>query len=326
MKERICNQHEALVPQNSRGKKKTLVVVILTALTMILEIFFGFITGSLALLTDGVHMGTHTFALMITLIAYVVTDRNRNNPNFAFSSGKISVLGAYTNAIILGLIALLMVKEAAERLLNPVNIDFTEAIVVAVFGLIVNLVSALILGSSHGHKHGHDHDHGQENVAAGGHTADRVSRGDAPGDNGHTRHHEDYNLKAAYVHVLTDALTSILAIFALVIGKFFDLTWPDAAVALIGAAVILKWAASLLRGTGAILIDYYPQKEEADTVKAVIRRRGGVLLDFHIWKISEAQKAAQVTVSGLSTDTSAGLKEELGSILDLDHLTLELCD
>src|SRR6056297_2235761 len=119
MREQICNQYTRITPGNGQGKRKTLIVIILTAMTMFLEIFFGLITGSLALLTDGVHMGTHTFALLVTLIAYIVADKNRENPNFAFSSGKISVLGGYTNAFLLGLTALLMVKEAAERLMNP---------------------------------------------------------------------------------------------------------------------------------------------------------------------------------------------------------------
>jgi cation diffusion facilitator family transporter len=282
-----------------------LIVVILTALTMFMEIIFGLLSGSLALLTDGIHMGTHTFALMITLIAYMVTDRNRNNPNFAFSSGKISVLGGYTNAILLGMTALFMVKEAAERLMNPVEIDFTEAIIVAVLGLLVNLVSAFILGASHGYEHEHE---------AAGRPAGK-----------HAHFHEDHNLKAAYVHVLTDALTSILAIFALGTGTLFGLTWPDAAVALLGAAVILKWAFSLLRSAGEILVDYYPQSEEAARVKDVVVRRGGTLLDLHIWKLSEAHKAAQVTVSGLPLETASALKEELRSTLHLDHINMELC-
>lgn len=292
MRERICDQHSTIVTENGQGKRKTLIVVFLTALTMFLEIFFGLITGSLALLTDGVHMGTHTFALMVTLIAYVVADKNRRNPNFAFSSGKISVLGGYTNAILLGLTALLMVKEAAERLLNPQEIDFTEAIIVALFGLIINVISAFILGSSHGE------------------------------DADHT--HEDHNLKAAYVHVLTDALTSILAIVALSMGKLFDLTWPDAIVAIIGAAVILKWAYSLLKSTGEILVDYYPQKDDTDKIADAVNRHGGTLLDLHLWKISESHMAALIAIADANPIIATELKEELRSILELDHITIEV--
>ncbi len=292
MRERICNQHTGITPENGQGKRKTLIVVILTALTMILEIFFGLITGSLALLTDGVHMGTHTFALLVTLIAYIVADTHRKNPNFAFSSGKISVLGGYTNAILLGLTALFMVKEAVERLMNPLSIDFTEAIAVAVFGLLINIISALILGSSHGAEDNH--------------------------------HHHDHNLKAAYVHVLTDALTSILAISALVTGKLFGVMWPDALVALIGAAVILKWAFSLLKSTGEILVDYHPQKNAAKTAAQVINRFGGTLVDFHLWRTSESHKAALLTIDESNLSSIALLKEELRALLELDHITLEV--
>jgi len=293
MSERICNQHWVTGQNNKQGKRKTLIVVILTAATMILEIIFGLFTGSLALLTDGIHMGTHTFALLVTLIAYTFADRNRNNPNFAFSSGKISVLGGYTNAVLLGLTALFMVKEAVERLLNPVEISFTEAIIVAVFGLAINIISAFILGASHGEEHSY--------------------------------HHHDHNLKAAYVHVLTDALTSILAIFALVIGRFFGLTWPDAAVALVGAGVILKWAYGLMKSTGEILVDYYPQRSEVDMVADMVDRRGGKLLDIHLWRTSESHKAALVAISEPDRGAVQELKKELSSLLDTDHLTLEVC-
>jgi cation diffusion facilitator family transporter len=201
-------------------------------------------------------------------------------------------LGGYTNAILLGLTALFMVKEAAERLLNPVRIDFTEAIVVAVFGLIINVISALILGSSHGEDDTHAH--------------------------------EDHNLKAAYVHVLTDALTSILAIFALGMGKLFGMTWPDAVVALIGAAVILKWAFSLLKSTGEILVDYHPQEEEADTVANVVNRVGATLMDFHLWRTSESRKAALITIGDADPESTVHLREELRSMLELDHITLEV--
>lgn len=291
MEERICNQNDTIQPERSRGRRRTLIVVIITALTMGLEIVFGLVTGSLALLTDGIHMGTHTFALLITLIAYVVADRNRKNPNFAFSSGKIAVLGGYTNAILLGLTALVMLKEAVERFLHPRGIDFTEAIIVAVFGLVINLASAYILAGSH---KGHHHDH------------------------------TDHNLKAAYVHVLTDALTSILAIVALVTGKIFGVVWPDALVAVLGAAVILKWAYSLLKSTGEILVDYYPVGEEADRIAETVHRHGGTLLDLHVWKTSESQKAALITVRHGDPGIGGRLKEELASLLGVDHITLEV--
>ncbi|MCF7929463.1 MAG: CDF family Co(II)/Ni(II) efflux transporter DmeF [Spirochaetales bacterium] len=298
MRERTCNQSNGIASGNRRGKRKTLIVVILTAVTMVLEIVFGLITGSLSLLTDGVHMGTHTFALMLTLFAYLISEKNQTNPNFSFSSGKVPVLGGYTNAILLGLIAFLMVKEAVERLVNPVQINFTNAIIVAVLGLAVNLISALVLSGRDG--------------LSGGHGKEEHHK------------HEDHNLKAAYVHVLTDALTSILAIFALTMGKLFDLTWPDAAVAVIGGAVILRWAYSLLKSTGEILVDYYPQNEDAAAAEKIAAKNGAAVQDLHIWRTSESDKAAVISIQGADPETAAGLKEELRSALELDHITLEV--
>ncbi|MFP4178418.1 MAG: CDF family Co(II)/Ni(II) efflux transporter DmeF [Spirochaetaceae bacterium] len=300
MTKRICNQNISTGRSYTSGKRRTLIVVVITALTMVLEIVFGFLSGSLALLADGVHMGTHTFALLVTLIAYIAAEKNEKNPKFAFSSGKISVLGGYTNAILLGFTAVLMLKEAIERLISPRDILFSEAIAVAVFGLIINLVSAYILAGSHGHDHGHNHEHD------------------------HEHEHSDYNMKAAYVHVLTDALTSILAIVALTVGKFFGLTWPDAVVAIIGAGVILRWAYTLLKSTGKILVDYYPPEEDAKQIQSFADKYGAEIVDLHLWRTSESSKAALIAVRNLETSLRDSLKDELCSSVGLDHITIEI--
>jgi len=206
------------IPQSQQNEKLTLVVVIITLLTMVAEIIAGIISGSMALLSDGIHMGTHAVALFITLAAYIFARRQINNPKYSFGTGKVGVLGGYTNAILLLLAGGAMIIESIERLINPVSILFNEAIIVAIVGLVVNIISAIILGHGNGshdhHGHGHHHDHGHHPGQDQGHTHDHPSEphtGDHQNSNGHT----DHNLKAAYLHVITDALTSVLAIGAL---------------------------------------------------------------------------------------------------------------
>ncbi|ORC34954.1 hypothetical protein B4O97_11520 [Marispirochaeta aestuarii] len=294
MNQRLCDQYR--VPEgNHRNMRKTSVVVVLTLGTMVAEIVFGLITGSMSLLADGIHMGTHTFALLITLIAYVVAERNAGNQNFAFSSGKVGILGGYTNAIILGITALFMVVEAAERLINPKEISFNQALVIALIGLVVNLFSAFLLSAPH---------QGQEH--------------------GHQGHHHDHNLRAAYLHVITDAMTSVLAIIALLSGKIFSQTWPDAVVAILGALVILKWAYGLLVSSGKLLVDYYPVREDRASIMELASSYDITVQDLHIWKTSENDKAMVLKVrSEKGFDRNSFYNQALAAC-DCQHLTLEV--
>lgn len=294
MTERICNQQST--HNHSRDNmKKTAVVVAITLLTMIIEISFGLITGSMALLADGIHMGTHTFALIVTLIAYLIAGKHAENPNFAFSSGKVGVLGGFSNAIILGITAVYMVYEAIHRLINPETIIFNQALLVAVIGLAVNLVSAALLSSG-----GHDH-HGQ--------------------DHGH---HHDHNLRSAYIHVITDAMTSVLAIIALLAGKYFHQTWPDALVAILGAIVILKWAYDLLVSSGKLLVDYHPVTEDNNAIQSIAKETDSSVEDLHIWHTSENHK---VIIMKINTGDSFDKSDFIRKVYDnckCDHMTLEL--
>lgn len=288
--ERICNQGKKdSFPH--RNFRRTSVVVVITLLTMGFEIVFGLVTGSMALLADGIHMGTHAFALLVTLLAYLISKRRADDPNFAFSSQKVGTLGGYTNAILLGLTALFMLYEAFERLLKPEEILFDQALLVAVSGLVINLVSAFLLS---GKNHGHDHDH-----------------------------HHDHNLKAAYVHVLTDALTSILAIAALGIGKYLSASWPDALVAIIGAVVILRWAYGLLVMTGKELVDYYRAEKEKGQLSQIVSSYDVTVTDLHIWKSSSNEKTMILSVNRLDKDLKERFSQEVRSRCDVDHLTVE---
>jgi cation diffusion facilitator family transporter len=245
-------QHDhAFTQVDTSNEAKTLRVVILTAAMMGVEIAAGMYYGSMALLADGWHMGTHAAALGISLFAYAYARRHASDPRYTFGTGKISVLGGFTSAIVLQVVALLMMFEAGRRLLNPQTIRFEEAIAVAVVGLAVNLISVRMLGTDHGHEHNHEHEHGHDH------------------EHEHT-HSEDHNLRAAYLHVLADALTSVLAIIALLAGRVFGWVWLDALMGIVGSLVISRWAIGLLRDTGHILLDGSSDKELVEKIQTTL--------------------------------------------------------
>lgn len=299
MKERICNQ-QIKNDRKQSNIKRTAIVVVITLITMIGEIFFGLITGSMALLADGIHMGTHTFALLVTLLTYLIAGKHAENPNFAFSTGKVGILGGYTNAIILGVTAIYMVNEAVHRLISPESIIFNQALYVALIGLTVNLVSAYLLSSGN---HNHDHHH---------HHHDRD-------------HHHDHNLRSAYIHVITDAMTSVLAIIALLTGKYFNQTWPDSLVAILGAIVILKWAYDLLISSGKLLVDYHPVADDSKILNTIAGEYDSLVEDLHIWRTSENHKFMILKIKkGKSFDRETFL-EKVRDQTGCNHITLDVC-
>ncbi len=216
----------------NENEKKTLIVIIFTIIAMIAEIAYGYITNSMALLADGYHMGTHALALGLTYIAYLLIRKYKDSPKFPNGTDKIGMLAAYTSSMFLGFTGIWIIYEAFERLLNPLTIRFNEAILVAIIGLVVNTVCIFIMEGSHRHKHEHDECHHE-----------------------YEEEHEDYNFKAAYYHILADALTSILAIAALFVGKYFNFIYFDALVGILGGILILRWAVGLLKKTVVALID-----------------------------------------------------------------------
>jgi cation diffusion facilitator family transporter len=274
-----------------QSEKKTQIVMILTAVTMVVEIVTGLLFGSIALLADGWHMTTHVAAFSITLFAYQYARKNVNNPQYTFGTGKVSVLGGFASAVALGVIALVMALESGMRLFEPSPIQFDRAIAVAIIGLSVNLISAWLLQDRHDHHH--------EN-----------------------HHHQDHNLQAAYVHVLADALTSILAIVALCGGKFLGLIWLDALMGFVGAAVITKWAYNLIQDTSSILLDGTVDKQTRLAVLTAIEEDAdNRVADLHLWYLGQDSVAVMVSLVTHYPRSPEHYKNLLKHIPSLAHVS-----
>ncbi|MBB1474021.1 CDF family Co(II)/Ni(II) efflux transporter DmeF [Shewanella sp. SG41-3] len=297
--------HHQFSHQNSDGERNTLYVLILTIITMLAEIIAGSIYGSMALLADGWHMGTHAAAFMITLFAYRYSRKNADNPQFSFGTGKVSVLGGFTSAIALGMVALIMLVESLVRIINPEQIYFNQAIFVAFIGLTVNIVSVFLLKDHHSHDHHHaEHEHEHEHEAV---------------------HHHDHNLRAAYFHVLADALTSVLAIVALVFGKYMGLTFLDPVMGIVGAVIITRWAWGLMKQTSPILLDNSIGLDKKSRIKHFLEHDGVIVTDLHIWKVSAEHYAAIVSLLVHSDIDAVQLKQQLESkFSQLSHITIEI--
>lgn len=284
---------------NKQGERNTRRVIVLTLVTMVLEIVTGYVTGSMALLADGWHMGTHAVALGITLLAYRFARRHADNPLYSFGTGKVGILGGFTSAVVLMLIALLMAVESIQRLYAPVAIRFNEAIAVALIGLAVNLISAFLL-QQHSHQ-GPSHDKNQH------------------------AHHHDHNLKAAYFHVLADALTSVLAIVALLTGKAFGWIWMDPIMGVVGAVIITRWAYRLLQDTSKILLD---RDVDLETVTQIYDRieanANAKITDIHIWRIGSGQLAGIISILTPNPKAPEYYKDLLADFKDLVHITVEV--
>jgi cation diffusion facilitator family transporter len=294
------HSHNFLINQDD-AEKNTKIVMLLTAITMVVEIVAGTIYGSMALLADGWHMATHVAAFGIVVFAYQYARSHANNPKYTFGTGKVSVLGGFSSAIVLAVIALIMALESVTRFFQPQTIHFNEAIGVAVIGLAVNLVSALLLQDHHDHDHHHSHEHG------------------------HDHHHHDHNLRAAYLHVVADALTSILAIVALFAGKFWGWIWMDAVMGLVGAAVIGKWSYGLIEDTSLILLDGATDKRvKLDIVAAIEGDADNRVNDLHVWFVAQNHVAATVSLVTHHPQTPEYYKNLLKHIPSLSHVTVEV--
>lgn len=283
---------------DAQGERNTRRVILLTLMMMVIEISAGMIFGSMALLADGWHMGTHAAALGITAIAYHYARRHSDNPKYTFGTGKVGVLGGFTSAIVLAIVALLMAAESFERLFSPRHIRFDEAIIVAVSGLIVNLISAYILRDRHHHSHHHSPAH---------------------------QHQRDYNLSAAYLHVLADALTSVLAIIALITGKAFGWIWMDPIMGIVGAAVIVRWSYGLLRNTSKILLDRDVSMKTVSAIYSTIESDSdNRVSDLHIWRIGSNQLAAIISIVTHYPKPPEHYKKLLNNFNELVHITVEV--
>jgi cation diffusion facilitator family transporter len=291
------------------GERRTRVVTALTLATMVVEIAAGLSFGSMALLADGLHMGSHAVALGISALAYAYARRRAADPRFAFGTGKVNVLGGYTGAVLLGGFALAMAWESVAHLLEPVPIAFDWAIAVAVLGLLVNGASILVLGG-HGRGDGHRHRHHDHHE---------------PGHHHHRHHADDFNLRSAYLHVLADALTSLLAIVALLAGKYLGAGWLDPVMGIVGAALVARWAWGLLTTTGGILLDRQAPEQVRDAVRSAIEGEvDSRLADLDVWAIGPDLYAAALSVVTHQPCDPEHYKALLPAGLGVVHATVEV--
>jgi cation diffusion facilitator family transporter len=299
---RFTHDHVFLGHGHERSEARARLVTLLTAAFMGVEIVAGLWFGSMALLADGVHMATHVGALGLAAGAYWLARRHAADRRFSFGSGKFGDLAAFASAIVLGLLSLGVAVESIRRVLQPVTVEYSEALVIAVIGLLVNIASAAILHQGHDHHH-HEHDH----------------------DHDHDHLHQDNNLRAAYVHVLADAATSVLAIVALASGMLFGIAWPDPVVGLVGAVMIALWAIGLIRDSALVLLDAVDDPDMAKDIRATVERElHGKVFDLHLWRLGPGHHGLIVSFAGEAADG-----ERLKALLtrrypSLSHITMEL--
>lgn len=285
---------------NPLAEKSTLRVAILTATMMVIEIAGGWYYNSMALLADGWHMSSHTVALGLSLFAYIFARKYAHDPRFSFGTWKIEVLGGYTSAIFLVMVAGLMIHQSLERLISPTPIHYDQAIVIAIIGLLVNLASAWLLRGGYAHDHGHDH---------------------------HEHHgHHDLNLRSAYLHVIADAATSVLAIIALFGGKLWGAIWLDPVMGLVGATLVSVWAYGLLRDTGRVLLDAEMGAPVVEEIREVIAGSPikAEISDLHVWRVGKGKYAC---ILSLVTDKDVSpeyFKEQLSIHEELAHISIEI--
>lgn len=321
--------HQFLSEQQSRNERRLWLVIGITVVMMVAEIGGGFLWGSMALLADGWHMASHAGALAISAMGYAFARRHAHNPRFSFGTGKVGDLAAFTSAVALGLVALLIAVESVVRLIEPRPIHFGEAMTVAAIGLVVNLVCAWLLGGDHdhghehhghehhGHAHGHSHDHGHDH-----HDHEHEHEHEHAHD--HTDHHKDHNITAAYVHVLADALTSVLAIIALAVGMWGGWQWLDPVIGLVGAAVIGRWSVSLMRTTAGILLDMTPDPQLVERARKLLETETDHVTDLHIWRVGPGHLAAMATIVSQAPQPSHVYHARLKPLGALSHVTVEV--
>ena len=302
------HDHFFLGSDHQRNERKVWLVIALTASMMLVEIVAGTLYGSMALVADGWHMSTHAGAMLIAVLAYRFARRHAGNPRFTFGTGKLGDLAGFASAIVLALIALLIGWESLVRLTQPIHIDFNQAIAVAVVGLGVNLVCAWLLKDDHAHHHHHGHEHHHSN-----------DEHHAPGKG------RDNNLRAAYLHVLADALTSVLAIVALLVGRSYGWLWADPAMGVVGALVIARWSWGLIRDSGSVLLDAAAEGQDVrQEIREAMAPTGSQVTDLHVWQVGPGHFAAIVSLMAREPREPAHYKALLAHIHELSHVTVEV--
>ena len=305
------HDHHFLGAGHERSERRTKIVAWLTAAFMVVEIFAGLAFGSMALLADGIHMATHAGAMGLAAGAYWLARRHAANTRFSFGSGKFGDLAAFASALVLGLVGVAVAVESAMRLLAPVDIHYREAIAIAGLGLLVNIISAFMLQDDHHHGHSHDehdHPHDHAHLVAG------------------AAQHRDHNLRAAYVHVLADAATSVLALIALVAAWVYGANWLDPVVGLAGAFLIMRWSYGLMRDSGLVLLDAVDDPKLARAIARTLEDElHARVADMHLWRLGHGHRGLIVSlISPVATST-----EDIKALLrrryaGLSHVTVEL--
>lgn len=292
--------HHYFNQEKKSAERKTLFVVLLTLSTMLIEIIAGWIYNSMALFADGWHMSTHATALSISLIAYILARKHANDKRFAFGTWKIEILGAYTSAILLGIVGLFVLGVSIERIFKPMEIIYDYALIVAIVGLIVNVVSALILQYDHNHHHHNDQEH-------------------------HHHHEKDLNLQSAYIHVIADALTSVFAILALLGAKCYHWNWLDPFVGIIGSFLIFRWTFMLIKDTSGILLDREMDSPIIKEISEIIESDGdSKISDLHFWRVAQNKYACILSIVAKNPCSIIAYKNKLKGIDELAHITIEI--
>lgn len=317
------HSHDFTTRAERAAEQRTRWVVYLTLSAMVVELAAGWLTGSMALLADGWHMGSHAAALGLSVFAYRFARRHARNTRFSFGTGKVSPLAGYTSALLLGVGALWLLLESADRLMNPVQIHYGEAIAVALLGLAVNLLSAWLLGGAHDH-HGHHHHghqgHGYLQPPAHPHEhADHHARATGGHD------HRDHNLRAAYLHVIADALTSLLAIVALSAGMLFGWGFLDPLMGVVGGLLIARWAWDLARESALTLLDAEDQSPTEAAIRHALEAEDDVAVsDLHLWRIGASSHACILSLVTHEPRPVEHYKTLINEIPGVDHLTIEV--
>lgn len=296
------HDHVFLGKDHARNERRTFLVVAITIAMMIAEIAGGTVFGSMALLADGWHMSTHAVAIGIAAFAYRYARSHAHDPRFSFGTGKLGELAAFTSAVVLMVVAFGIAYESVLRIASPQPIAYGEAIGIAVLGLLVNLACAWLLRDDHSHGHSHDHDHDHKPHA----------------------HHGDNNMRAAYVHVLADAATSVLAIAALLLARSFGWVWIDPLVGIVGAGVIASWAIGLMRDSGSVLIDVVPKGNQAAAIRERLEINGDRICDLHIWQIGPGHQSAVISIVTDDPQPASFYKARLAGLASLSHVTIEV--
>ena len=321
------HDHEFAVV-DAANERRTILVIALTAVMMVAEIAGGTLFRSMALLADGWHMGTHVAALGISAFAYRYARKHATDPCFTFGTGKVGVLGGFTSAVVLAIVAVMIAAQSIQRFIVRPAIRYDEALFVAAVGLAVNVASAVILGGGRASaKHSHEHSgraHGAAHAEAEqGHTAHAHTH--AAHAHGHPTHTHDHNIRAAYLHVVADALTSVLAIVALVVAKFLGQTWADPLMGIVGGAMIARWSYGLLRDTGRILLDADVEKDLLQTARRAIESASDDrLADLHVWKVGPDSYAAILSVVTSNPQQPEHYRDLLAHIPGLSHVSVEV--